>query len=42
MPTSQNQLSTTEVELIRKLLLRELYSKELTLVKTDDDYSSAA
>ncbi len=37
----RNELYLSEVELIRKLLLREFYAKELTLVKSENDYSSA-
>lgn len=47
MPVSKKQLTTTidrdhsKVKLIRKLLLKEFYAKELTIVKSDYDYSSA-
>jgi hypothetical protein len=36
MLISKKQVSTT-VELIRKLLLKEFYAKELTLVNSDND-----
>ena len=35
----QNEVYLSEVELIRKLLLREFYTKELTLVNSNNDYS---
>ena len=33
----RNKIYISEVELIRKLLLREFYAKELTIVKSDND-----
>lgn len=37
----QNEVYLSEVDPIRKLLLREFYTKELTLVNSDNDYSRA-
>ena len=41
MPISKKQVSTT-VELIRKLLLKQFYAKEIALINSDNDYSCAA
>lgn len=38
----QNKIYLSEVELVRKLLLKEFYAKELTIVNSDNDYSNAA
>lgn len=38
----RNNIYLSEVELIRKLLLKEFYAKEPTIVNPDNDYSSAA